>query len=430
MRRHFKACHLLYALPAVCVVLLVACGGGSEPPKSPAAPTGTPTSPAAPAAPVAPAGNGTLAVKLTDSPFSEATALLITFSEVTAHTTDDNWVTLSFTGSATSRTCDLKRLVGGVYDVLGTTSLAEGHYTQLRLTVSSAKIYANDGDHWRHLFSDAVHSRCHGSRHARGRPFRDREARPPVRREGRDDDDHSARLRRRQVGAPDGEWRVQDAAGDQGGQRPVREILCFNRRMPATHVLILAAGKGTRMKSARPKVLHQVAGAPMIDYVLDAAAALGAATRTVVVGHEAAQVQAALAAHADLRFVLQEPQLGTAHAVQQAAPLFAGVAGTLVLLSGDVPLLSVDTLRALLARHEETGAAVTILTALVAEPLRLRPHPPRRRRRHRHRRAARRHAGRAGDPRNQLGHLRVRPRAAVPVARPNRRRTTRRRSST
>jgi bifunctional UDP-N-acetylglucosamine pyrophosphorylase/glucosamine-1-phosphate N-acetyltransferase len=138
--------------------------------------------------------------------------------------------------------------------------------------------------------------------------------------------------------------------------------------MSTTHVVILAAGKGTRMKSARPKVLHQVAGAPMIDYVLDAAAALGAATRTVVVGHEAAQVRAALGAHADLRFVLQEPQLGTAHAVQQAAPLFEGVAGTLLLLSGDVPLLSVDTLRALLARHEETGAAVTILTAIVSNP--------------------------------------------------------------
>jgi len=142
MRRHFKACHLLYALPAVCVVLLVACGGGSEPPKSPAAPTATPASPAAPAAPVAPAGSGTLAVRITDSPFSEAKALLITFSAVTAHTTDDNWVTLPFTGTGTTRTCDLKRLVGGVYDVLGTAPLAEGHYTQLRLTVSSAKIYA------------------------------------------------------------------------------------------------------------------------------------------------------------------------------------------------------------------------------------------------------------------------------------------------
>jgi len=136
----------------------------------------------------------------------------------------------------------------------------------------------------------------------------------------------------------------------------------------STHVLILAAGKGTRMKSARPKVLHHVAGAPMIDYVLATAAALGAATRTVVVGHGGDQLQAALAAQAGLRFVPQEPQLGTAHAVVQAAPLFAGLRGTLVLLSGDVPLLSVETLRALLARHEETGAAATVLTAVVDNP--------------------------------------------------------------
>jgi bifunctional UDP-N-acetylglucosamine pyrophosphorylase / glucosamine-1-phosphate N-acetyltransferase len=138
--------------------------------------------------------------------------------------------------------------------------------------------------------------------------------------------------------------------------------------MSTTHVLVLAAGKGTRMKSARPKVLHHVAGAPMIDYVLSTAAALGAATRTVVVGHEAALVQVALGAHAGLRFVLQEPQLGTAHAVRQAEALFAGVTGTLVLLSGDVPLLTVDTLRALLARHEEAGAAATVLTAMVDNP--------------------------------------------------------------
>ncbi len=138
--------------------------------------------------------------------------------------------------------------------------------------------------------------------------------------------------------------------------------------MPATHVLILAAGKGTRMKSARPKVLHQVAGSPMIDYVLDTAAALGAASRTVVVGHEAEQLQAALASHAGLRFVRQEPQLGTAHAVRQAEALFAGVTGTLVLLSGDAPLLTVDTLRALLAHHAATGSAATILTAVVGDP--------------------------------------------------------------
>jgi bifunctional UDP-N-acetylglucosamine pyrophosphorylase/glucosamine-1-phosphate N-acetyltransferase len=138
--------------------------------------------------------------------------------------------------------------------------------------------------------------------------------------------------------------------------------------MSMTHVLILAAGKGTRMKSARPKVLHQMAGAPMIEYVLATAAAFGADTRTVVVGYEAGQVQAALGAHAGLRFVVQEPQLGTAHAVRQAEPLFAGATGTLVLLSGDVPQLSVGTLRALLARHEETGAAATVLTAVVDDP--------------------------------------------------------------
>jgi bifunctional UDP-N-acetylglucosamine pyrophosphorylase / glucosamine-1-phosphate N-acetyltransferase len=138
--------------------------------------------------------------------------------------------------------------------------------------------------------------------------------------------------------------------------------------MSTTHVLILAAGKGTRMKSARPKVLHHVAGSPMIEYVLSTAAELGAATRTVVVGHEAGLLQAALAPHADLRFVLQTPQLGTAHAVRQAEALMAGLRGTLVLLSGDVPLLSVDTLRRLLARHVETAAAATILTAVVDNP--------------------------------------------------------------
>ncbi len=138
--------------------------------------------------------------------------------------------------------------------------------------------------------------------------------------------------------------------------------------MPPTHVLILAAGKGTRMKSAVPKVLHHAAGAPMIEYVLSTAAALGAATRTIVVGHEADRVRAALAAHGDLRFVLQAPQLGTAHAVIQAEPLFSGAKGTLVLLSGDVPLLAAETLRALLECHEKAGAAATVLTAVVDRP--------------------------------------------------------------
>jgi bifunctional UDP-N-acetylglucosamine pyrophosphorylase/glucosamine-1-phosphate N-acetyltransferase len=106
----------------------------------------------------------------------------------------------------------------------------------------------------------------------------------------------------------------------------------------------------------------------MIDYVLAASASLGAATTTVVVGHQADAVRAALGSRADLRFVLQEPQLGTAHAVRQAAPVLAGLAGTLVVLSGDVPLLSPDTLAALVARHEEARAAATLLTAVVDDP--------------------------------------------------------------
>jgi bifunctional UDP-N-acetylglucosamine pyrophosphorylase/glucosamine-1-phosphate N-acetyltransferase len=139
--------------------------------------------------------------------------------------------------------------------------------------------------------------------------------------------------------------------------------------MAAPHILVLAAGKGTRMKSARPKVLHRVAGRPMIEYVLGAAGALAPATCTLVVGHGADQVRQALgSAYPDLRFVVQEPQLGTGHAVLQAASLFAGARGTLLLLSGDVPLLSAETLRALVAQHEAAGAAATLVTAVVADP--------------------------------------------------------------
>ncbi len=138
--------------------------------------------------------------------------------------------------------------------------------------------------------------------------------------------------------------------------------------MSQLHVLILAAGKGTRMKSAVPKVLHPLAGAPVIDYVLRTAAALSPASRTIVVGHGADRVREALAPHADLRFVVQEPQLGTAHAVQQAAPLLRGATGTLLLLYGDVPRLSADTSRALLDEHQRSGNAATVLTAIVPDP--------------------------------------------------------------
>lgn len=138
--------------------------------------------------------------------------------------------------------------------------------------------------------------------------------------------------------------------------------------MPGTHVVILAAGKGTRMKSAVPKVLHEVAGAPMIDYVLAAAQHLAPATVTVVVGHGGPLVRQRLARRCGVRFVTQEPQLGTGHALKQTGPMFAGITGTLVMLSGDVPLLTGSTLERLVATHRSTGAAATLLTAEFERP--------------------------------------------------------------
>jgi bifunctional UDP-N-acetylglucosamine pyrophosphorylase/glucosamine-1-phosphate N-acetyltransferase len=138
--------------------------------------------------------------------------------------------------------------------------------------------------------------------------------------------------------------------------------------MPDIHLVILAAGKGTRMKSGMPKVLHRAGDRRLIEHVLRAAASLDATTTVVVVGHMADQVREALPERLGLRFALQEPQLGTGHAVLQAEPHLAGASGTIVLLSGDVPLLRPATLRALVATHERSGAAATVLTARVPDP--------------------------------------------------------------
>jgi bifunctional UDP-N-acetylglucosamine pyrophosphorylase/glucosamine-1-phosphate N-acetyltransferase len=134
------------------------------------------------------------------------------------------------------------------------------------------------------------------------------------------------------------------------------------------HVVILAAGKGTRMKSARAKVLHRVAGRPLIEHVLDCAATINPRSTTVVIGHQAEELTAALAAHKDLTFVVQEPQLGTAHALMMTEGVLAGQDGVLVLLSGDVPLLTPRTLQTLVDTHEKAGAAATVVTAIVDDP--------------------------------------------------------------
>jgi bifunctional UDP-N-acetylglucosamine pyrophosphorylase/glucosamine-1-phosphate N-acetyltransferase len=134
------------------------------------------------------------------------------------------------------------------------------------------------------------------------------------------------------------------------------------------HVVILAAGKGTRMKSARAKVLHRVAGQPMIEHVLAAAAALEPRSTTVVVGHQADSVKAALAGFSELKFEAQDPQHGPAHPLLTPDTALRGESGTLVLLSGDVPLLSMKTLQSLVERHATARAAATVLTAVVDEP--------------------------------------------------------------
>jgi bifunctional UDP-N-acetylglucosamine pyrophosphorylase/glucosamine-1-phosphate N-acetyltransferase len=138
--------------------------------------------------------------------------------------------------------------------------------------------------------------------------------------------------------------------------------------MPDVFVVILAAGKGTRMKSARPKVLHLAAGRSLIDHVLRTADAVAPIKSVLVVGHQADEVRAALRDRPNVRFVLQSPQLGTGHALLQAEPELTGAAGTLVLLSGDVPLLPPRTLTRLVRTHAERAAAATVVTARVERP--------------------------------------------------------------
>lgn len=140
---------------------------------------------------------------------------------------------------------------------------------------------------------------------------------------------------------------------------------------PAVDVVILAAGKGTRMKSRLPKVLHKLAGTPLLGHVLATAAALQARHVVVVTGHSAPEVEAHIAANTlasgtfDMQFVRQEPQLGTGHAVQQAAPVLPDD-GVVLVLSGDVPLIQPATLQALVAASG--GERLALLGMALADP--------------------------------------------------------------
>lgn len=133
-------------------------------------------------------------------------------------------------------------------------------------------------------------------------------------------------------------------------------------------VVIMAAGKGTRMKSKLPKVLHRLAGVPLLQHVLAMAADLGADRLITITGHGADAVEAAMREalpQAPLAFVRQAPQLGTGHAVQQAVPVL-GDAGTTLILNGDVPLVCTHTARALLAAS--AGQHLALLTVDLLDP--------------------------------------------------------------
>ncbi|WP_076071170.1 bifunctional UDP-N-acetylglucosamine diphosphorylase/glucosamine-1-phosphate N-acetyltransferase GlmU [Sphingomonas montana] len=124
--------------------------------------------------------------------------------------------------------------------------------------------------------------------------------------------------------------------------------------------VILAAGRGTRMKSDLHKVLHPIAGRPMLAHLLATVAGIGARVRVVVVGSGRDQVEAAVAGQG-VSVAVQEPQLGTGHAVQQAAAALAGFDGDVLILYGDVPLVSGDTMRAMIARLQAADAPAVVV---------------------------------------------------------------------
>ena len=133
-------------------------------------------------------------------------------------------------------------------------------------------------------------------------------------------------------------------------------------------VAVLAAGKGTRMKSNLPKVLQPLAGATLVERVLSSARNLKPERRLLIVGHQAERVEQQLSAVGGLEFVLQQPQNGTGHAAQQLLEPLNNFEGELLVLNGDVPLLRTETIDQLVSTHRSSGAQVTLLTARLEDP--------------------------------------------------------------
>ncbi|WP_456277145.1 bifunctional UDP-N-acetylglucosamine diphosphorylase/glucosamine-1-phosphate N-acetyltransferase GlmU [Bacillus sp. AK128] len=136
--------------------------------------------------------------------------------------------------------------------------------------------------------------------------------------------------------------------------------------MTNRYAVVLAAGQGTRMKSKLYKVLHPVCGKPMVEHVIDHVSTLQLHKIVTIIGHGAELVKSTIGKRSE--YALQEEQLGTAHAVLQASNHLQNEKGTTLVICGDTPLITADTMEALLKHHEETNAKATILTAYTEDP--------------------------------------------------------------
>lgn len=132
-------------------------------------------------------------------------------------------------------------------------------------------------------------------------------------------------------------------------------------------IVILAAGKGTRMNSDIAKVLHEMNGRPLIHYVIEQTRDSLPEKTVIIIGHQREAVTAVLQEY-PVDTAVQDPQLGTGHAVQQAEAMFDGFTGDILVLSGDVPLLRRETIAELVQVHRDTKSAITVLTAYLEDP--------------------------------------------------------------
>ena len=137
---------------------------------------------------------------------------------------------------------------------------------------------------------------------------------------------------------------------------------------PDVAAVVLAAGMGKRMNSDLAKVLHVMAGKPLLGHVLDTLEELGVARTVAVIGHQRERVMETFAGRAGVEWAIQAEQRGTGHACMMAEPLLRGFPGTVLVVCGDTPLLTATTLHALLERHARAGAQVTVLSMRLEDP--------------------------------------------------------------